>query len=77
MNKSISDDAHTTHILLELARTYPIFDRDLAPQGCRYDLLQGAWVLDDGGTLLVESPEPPRPKTKKGDLETGEDQKGA
>ena len=77
MKKSIGVDTRTTHILLEHAQTYPIRDRDLSPEGCRYDFLQGAWVLDDGDILLVESPNPPGPKTKKGDHETGEDQKGA
>ena len=77
MNKPISGEAPPEHILLALAKTYPAFTGDLTPQGCRYDLLQGAWVLESDGALLVESPDPPRPKTKKQDLETGEDQKGA
>ena len=63
------------HLLLELAKTYPKFTDDLTPQGCQYDVLQGAWLLDSVGTLLVESADPPPPKTKKADMETGEDQK--
>lgn len=63
------------HLLLEKAKTYPRFTGDLSPHGCRYDVLTGAWVLEDSGRLLAESPEPPRLKTKKEDIETGEDQK--
>ena len=63
------------HLLLQLAKTYPIFTGDLAPQGCRYDVLQGAWLLDGTSTLLVESDDRLPPMTKKADIETGEDQK--
>ena len=75
MLKPTSNEALPTHLLLQMAKTYPIFVEDLAPQGCTYDILQGVWLLDSGGTMLVESEEPPRPKTKKEDIETGEDQK--
>jgi hypothetical protein len=64
------------HILLVHARTYDRFEGDLSPSGCEYDLSKGAWVLKHSGVLLVESPERPRPQTKKADIETGEDQKG-
>ena len=41
-----------------------------------YDLLAGAWVRRSSGGLLVESADPRPPRTKKADIETGEDQKG-
>lgn len=64
------------HLLLDMASTYPVRSVDLTPQACRYDLFLGAWVLEDCGSLLAESPERPKPMTKKFDIETGEDQKG-
>jgi len=49
------------------------------PVGCRYDNSLGAWILTDSNEFLVKSNDPdrPRPTTKKHDLETGEDLKGA
>ena len=76
MNEPISNDTLPKHLLLTLAKTYPAFAGDLAPQGCQYDVFQGAWVLDGLGSLFVESPNRPRPMSKKRDIETGEDQKG-
>ena len=76
MNKPTSNSASPEHLLLTMAKTYPVFDRDLAPQGCQYDVYQGAWLLEGLGSLFVESPNRPQPRTKKFDIETGEDQKG-
>ena len=76
MNEPISNDTPSEHLLLAMAKTYPVCAEDLAPQGCQYDLFQGAWVLNGLGSLLIESSNRPRPMTKKKDLETGEDQKG-
>ena len=75
MGESNSHEILPKHLLLELAKTYPKGTQDLTPPGCRYDVLQGAWLLNSVGTLLVESDERPPPKTKKADMETGEDQK--
>ena len=75
MGEHTDSEVPPKHLLLELAKTYPKFTGDLTPQGSRYDILQGAWVLDSVGTLLVESDDPSPPKTKKADMETGEDQK--
>ena len=75
MGELTNNEVQPRHLLLELAKTYPKFTGDLTPQGCRYDVLQGAWLLDSLGTLLVESDDPSPPKTKKADMETGEDQK--
>ena len=65
------------HLLLANAKSYRVPDRDLAPENCEYSLSQGAWILQDNGSLLIENPERPRPSSKKFDIETGEDQKGA
>jgi hypothetical protein len=64
------------HILLKYALTYKRFTGSLAPEGCHYDPSVGAWLVSDTGRLLVETPERPKPTTKKFDIETGEDQKG-
>lgn len=64
------------HLLLELAKTYPVSTRDLAPSGCKYDLLHGGWVSEHDSSLLASMPGRPKLKTKKFDIETGEDQKG-
>ena len=77
MNKGTSDASSPKHLLLENAKSYRVSDQDLAPANCDYNLSQGAWVFRDDGSLLVENPERPRPVTKKFDIETGEDQKGA
>ena len=63
------------HILLDKAKTYPRFSGDLAPANCKYDMLIGAWILETTSELLVETPFRKGPRTKKEDIETGEDQK--
>ena len=65
------------HLLLTAAKSYPVGNRDLAPPNCRYSISKGAWIVRDAGSLLVETPGRPMPATKKADVETGEDQKGA
>ena len=68
--------ANRQHVLLAKARTYAREPLDLRPDGCDYDLVAGAWVHRSSGGLLVESTDPKPPRTKKADVETGEDQKG-
>ena len=76
-------DAYTTgtgepeHLLLAMAKSYEIPDEDFAPQDYEYSITEGAWVLPEVGSLLVEAPERPMQASKKADLESGEDQKGA
>ena len=65
------------HLLLETAKSYPVSAQDLAPPNCSYSISEGAWILQDVGSLLVETTGRPMPTTKKADIETGEDQKGA
>lgn len=77
------------HLLLGLAAR---FTRGEPPvyQGWRYDRLVGVWVSEKEGSILMANPTkpqpsvPPAPKprptgpvSKKNDIETGEDMKGA
>ena len=75
MNEPTNRDPSSAHLLLTMAKTYPAFTGDLAPQGYHYDLFRGAWILNGSGSLLIDSPNRPRSMTKKRDIETGEDQK--
>lgn len=63
------------HLLLERAKTYLRFRGELTPPNCRYDQLIGAWILQTSSELLVDTPFRKGPRTKKEDIETGEDQK--
>ena len=64
------------HILLERAKRRTVRSLPQCPEErFHYDLLVGAWV-DASGALLVERHDSPTMKTKKGDIETGEDEKG-
>lgn len=63
------------HLLLETSRTSPVTASDIAPAGGKYDVEMGAWVDKTSGRLLIESPDREPPRTKKCDVETGEDQK--
>ena len=68
-----------THLLVEKAFVYDE-QRDLEdPKGAFYDEVVGAWLWGDNNEFLVKSKAAghPRPTTKKGDMETGEDLKGA
>ena len=64
------------HVLLKTAKSAHRGDVSLAPHGCSYDPVVGAWILEGTNTLLVESSARSLPGTKKNDIETGEDQKG-
>ena len=67
---------NSEHPLLERAHRYVRREVDLAPAGCLYDDTVGAWRFIETGDLWVETPGHVGPKTKKADIETGEDQKG-
>lgn len=77
MNYRVSDGNDSKHLLLAMAKTYPVSTPNLNPPGCHYSLAEGAWIMDDTGSLLADSPIRPMAATKKMDMETGEDQKGA
>ena len=67
---------HRQHVLLELAITKELPELDLAPPGAVYDFDIGGWIEPTTGEMLVSLPGRARPRTKKADIETGEDQKG-
>ena len=77
MTTNTPETPEPTHLLLALSKSYPIVEQDLAPHDCLYSISDGAWILQHIGSLLVDTPGRPRPATKKFDIETGEDQKGA
>jgi hypothetical protein len=64
------------HILLKNAVNCDTRPCDLAPAGCVYDDRVGAWRITSSGDLYIRSDMKNPPKTKKQDIETGEDQKG-
>ena len=64
------------HPLLQRAKKYPRHEVNLAPPGCTYDATVGAWRHIESDQLWVDTPHRDGPKTKKQDIETGEDQKG-
>lgn len=66
------------HLLIEKAFVYERSQGVQDPENSVYDDRLGAWVSEPGGEFLAKSNNPGRqfPRTKKGDQETGEDQKG-
>jgi hypothetical protein len=65
------------HPLLQRAHRYEVKDGDPSPKGFFYDAAVGAWRSESTGELWAEMSGQDRPRTKKQDIETGEDQKGA
>lgn len=61
------------HPLLASARRTPIDEKAARPKGATYDFASGVWH-SQSGPLIVDPDSLPR--TKKFDIETGEDQKG-
>lgn len=75
MDERSQDDIE--HVLFDTARTYPVGEPNLAPDGFVYDRGQGQWISTDGqAQRWAQSPTRRPPGTKKHDVETGEDQKG-
>jgi hypothetical protein len=68
------------HFLLEKAFIFPKRTSISAPEGCEYFFKFGAWFKDFAGhkSVLMKclSPGMAGPRTKKADIETGEDLKG-
>jgi hypothetical protein len=75
------------HLLFGLAVRLPHRDPPIYP-GWRYDRSAGIWVTEGSSILMANPPKPrpsvpsPRPRptgpvSKKADMETGEDMKGA
>lgn len=64
------------HLLLEKAYIYPVEKTYPKMEGCEFDGKKGYWVISDSGVPLILHNEIIGPRTKKCDIETGEDQKG-
>ena len=64
------------HILLEKAHRYDSPRQIDYPDDCTYQKEKGYWTVNSTGHVMMESPKPKPPVTKKADRETGEDQKG-
>ena len=68
------------HFLLQKAFVYPKGFTVRDPKNCEYHFKFGAWFRYFGGRKLVlmksSIPNRPDPRTKKADIETGEDLKG-
>lgn len=64
------------HLLLEKAYIYPLPKSTPDMHGCRFDHPNGFWVMEESGEPLVLDLSGQGPRSKKCDLETGEDQKG-
>lgn len=62
------------HILLRKAQKTKINTDNIIKYGY-YDSNIGAWVANGGKELLVDRPDRDKPRTKKNDVETGEDLK--
>jgi len=64
------------HLLVKLATSYKRAAPEVNPEGHYYDHRIGAWISVNDGTFLIRNKDFAGPKTKKADVETGEDQKG-
>ncbi len=64
------------HILLEKAYVYPLPKEDFVPDECIYDNKRGYWILEKTKRPFILSEYSRPPRSKKCDVETGEDQKG-
>ncbi len=63
-----------THVLLRCSHRFPVMGEP-AVEGWRYSRADGLWVRD--GVATGSSDKKPKPVSKKADVETGEDMKGA
>lgn len=66
----------TEHILLKKAKRYEISSFFPTPDDCTFISCSGYWVSNISGKPMMLGDNPRKPKSKKYDIETGEDQKG-
>lgn len=66
----------SSHLLLEKAYVYPLSKLCPDMTGYRFDDTNGYWVIEKTGKPFVLDPMAQGPRSKKCDVETGEDQKG-
>ena len=64
------------HVLLDHAHKYDVTVFDGTPKGCVFNQSKGYWISSATGQPMMEGKDPKPPVSKKGDRETGEDQKG-
>lgn len=65
------------HLLLEKAFIYPLEKKQPELVGCTFDSKNGYWIINQTGEpYITDKSMSSPPRTKKCDVETGEDQKG-
>ena len=64
------------HILIEKAYEYPVPLEKPSMQGCKYNIEGGYWIRNNNNQPVILDKDFIKPRTKKADRETGEDQKG-
>ncbi|WP_400162901.1 hypothetical protein ACAF76_008315 [Brevibacillus sp. TJ4] len=64
------------HLLLEKAYIYPIDREEADLNKYRFDSEKGYWINCETSKAFIMEPDVQKPRTKKCDRETGEDQKG-
>jgi hypothetical protein len=64
------------HLLIEKAYEYPLPHKEPTMQGCKYDNVKGYWTYENNNKPVILDKNFIKPRTKKADRETGEDQKG-
>lgn len=75
-NQTDTQPVNRQHLLLALGQSRQVASVDLTPPECEYDTIAGAWISSNGRPF-VETPGHIAQATKKADIETGEDAKGA
>lgn len=64
------------HLFLEKAFVYPLNEKHIGLPDSDYDYLKGFWINKKLNIPSIEDVNFSGPRTKKHDIETGEDQKG-
>jgi len=65
-----------THLLLEKAYVYPIKEEEINLEEYNFNTIKGYWVNKKSFQPLILDSSVQKPRSKKCDRETGEDQKG-
>ena len=64
------------HLLIENAFEYDILNSSENMSNSTYDSSKGFWVNNQNGLARIDDPGFRPPRSKKADVETGEDKKG-
>lgn len=64
------------HLLIEKAFVYPLTKEKPQLDSWEFDDAKGYWLAQGQNTPLILDKRMMRPRSKKADVETGEDQKG-